>query len=158
VDICEEIASTKAIDLAIRYALRINKMALANKLETITDVKSDSKDSKGEEVMENHQDTFTNNDNFSINSQEEDNVPLSSLKKPEVEIKPLAMNQTLKRTNPFLKAGSSPLLSRGKYYFFLDFKLLKKYFLIILYCNRFSRLKHFTRETSKTCINYSCTC
>jgi chromosome transmission fidelity protein 4 len=129
VDICEQIASTRAIDLAIRYALRVNKMALANKLETIADAKSDSKD-LGEEVTENHQDTFTNIDNFSINNQKEDNVPLLSLKKPEVEIRPLAMSQTLKRTNPFLKAGSSSLSSKGKYYFFLDFKLLE----IFSYC------------------------
>jgi len=116
VDICEQIASTKVIDLAIRYALRSNKMVLANKLETIADAKSDSKDTK-EKEMENLQDDFTSNGNFNgsqdINSQE-DNVSLPSIKKPEIEIKPLAMSQTLKRVNPFLKAGSSSLSPRGK--------------------------------------------
>lgn len=106
-------------------------MALANKLETIADAKSDAK----EEVQENHQDIFTNNDNSSINSQEENDVPLLSLKKPEVEIKPLVMSQILKRTNPFLKTVSSPSSSRGEYYFFLNSKgLLKIFSYCILYC------------------------
>ncbi|KYN15387.1 WD repeat and HMG-box DNA-binding protein 1 [Trachymyrmex cornetzi] len=116
VDICEQIASTKVIDLAVRYALRLNKMALANKLETIVDAKSDSKDTK-EKEMENHQDDFTSNGNFNdsqdINSQEDNDVSLPSIKKPEIEIKPLAMSQTLKRVNPFLKAGSPSLSPRG---------------------------------------------
>lgn len=116
-DICEQIASTKVIDLAIRYALRLNKMALANKLETIADAKSDSKNTK-EEEMKNHEDDFTSNGNFNgsqdINSQENNDVSLLSIKKPEIEIKPLAMSQTLKRVNPFLKAGSPSLSPRGK--------------------------------------------
>jgi len=111
VDICEQLASTKVIDLAVRYALRINKMALANKLETIADAKSDSKDSKEEE---NHQDDFASNGNSSVNSQEEDDVSLPLIKKPEIEIKPLVISQTLKRVNPFLKAGSPSLSPRGK--------------------------------------------
>ncbi|XP_070155887.1 WD repeat and HMG-box DNA-binding protein 1 isoform X2 [Polyergus mexicanus] len=113
VDICEQIASTKVIDLAIRYALRVSKTALAKKLETIADAKSDSKDSKEEEEMENRQDNFTSNGDFSINNQEDNEVLLPSIKKPEVEIKPLAMSQTLKRVNPFLKAGNSSLSPRG---------------------------------------------
>lgn len=87
-------------------------MALANKLETIVDTKSDSKKSK-EEDAENHQDDFTTNGN-SINDQEEDDVSLPPIKKPEIEIKPLAMSQTLKRVNPFLKAGSPSLSPKGK--------------------------------------------
>ncbi|CAL1674927.1 unnamed protein product [Lasius platythorax] len=114
VDICEQIASTKVIDLAIRYALRASKTALAKKLETIADAKSDSKDSKEEEEeMENHQDNFTSNGDSSINNQEDNDVLLPSIKKPEVEIKPLAMSQTLKRVNPFLKAGNSSLSLKG---------------------------------------------
>jgi len=101
------------IDLAIRYALRVNKMTLANKLETIADAKSDSKDSK-EEDMKNCQDDFTINGNSSVNDQEENDVSLPSIKKPEIEIKPLVMSQTLKRVNPFLKAGSPSLSPRGK--------------------------------------------
>lgn len=88
-------------------------MALANKLETIADTKSDSKDSK-EKDMENHQNDFTTNSNFSIDNQEEDDVALPPIKKPEIEIKSLAMSQTLKRVNPFLKAGSPSLSPRGK--------------------------------------------
>lgn len=113
-DICEQIASTKVIDLAIRYTLRVSKTALAKKLETIADTKFDSKDSKEEEETGNYQDNFTSNDDSSINNQEDNDVLLPSIKKPEVEIKPLAMSQTLKRVNPFLKAGNSSLSPRGK--------------------------------------------
>lgn len=114
-DICEQIASTKVIDLAIRYALRVSKTALAKKLETIADTKFDSKDSKEEEEeTENYQDNFTSNDDSSINNQEDNDVLLPSIKKPEIEIKPLAMSQTLKRVNPFLKAGNSSLSPKGK--------------------------------------------
>ncbi|XP_011639181.1 WD repeat and HMG-box DNA-binding protein 1 isoform X2 [Pogonomyrmex barbatus] len=112
VDICEQIASSKVIDLAVRYALRVNKMALAKKLETIADSKVESKDSK-EEDIENYQDDFTSNDNSSINNEEEEDIPLPSIQKPVIEIKPLAINQTLKRVNPFLKAGSPSLSPRG---------------------------------------------
>lgn len=112
-DICEQIASTKVIDLAVRYALRVNKMTLANKLETIADTKSDSKNSK-EEDMENYQDNFTTNGNSIVNDQEEDDVSLPPIRKPEIEIKPLTMSQTLKRVNPFLKAGSPSLSPKGK--------------------------------------------
>ncbi|XP_011876288.1 PREDICTED: WD repeat and HMG-box DNA-binding protein 1 [Vollenhovia emeryi] len=113
VDICEQIASTKVIDLAIRYALRVNKMALANKLETIVDAKSDFKDSN-EERMENQQDSFTTNGNSSVvDDQEEHDVSLPLIKKAEIEIKPLVMSQTLKRVNPFLKAESPSLSRRG---------------------------------------------
>ncbi|XP_011171190.1 WD repeat and HMG-box DNA-binding protein 1 [Solenopsis invicta] len=116
VDICEQIAPTKVIELAVRYALRVNKMALANKLETIADgkIRSDSKDSKEEEEdTENHHDNFANNGDFSIDSQEENDISLPSVKKPEIEIKPLTMSQTLKRKNPFLKAGSPSLSPKG---------------------------------------------
>lgn len=92
-------------------------MALANKLETIADgkIRSDSKDSKEEEEdTENHHDNFANNGDFSIDSQEENDISLPSVKKPEIEIKPLTMSQTLKRKNPFLKAGSPSLSPKGK--------------------------------------------
>ncbi|RLU23684.1 hypothetical protein DMN91_003890 [Ooceraea biroi] len=114
VDICEQIASTRTIDLAIRYATRVNKMALAKKLETIADAKSTVfNGSKREENTVNHSESIVSDDNFDINTQEEDNVPLPAIKTPEVEIKPLAMNQMLKRVNPFLKAENTPLSPRG---------------------------------------------
>lgn len=111
VDICEQIASTKVIDLAVRYALRVNKMALANKLETIADAKS--KDTKEDDTENQQENDFASNGNFSVDSQEEDDVSLLPVKKPEIEIKPLAMSQTLKRVNPFLKAGNPSLSPRG---------------------------------------------
>jgi len=113
VDICEQIASTKTIDLAIRYATRINKMALANKLEMIADAKSVFKNSEKEENTINHLENTASNDDVDINTQEEENISLPVIKNPEMEIKPLAMSQ-IKRVNPFLKAENSSLSPRGK--------------------------------------------
>lgn len=160
-DICEQIASTKVIDLAIRYALRVSKAALAKKLETIADAKSDSKDSKEEEEMENHQDDFISNGDSSINNQEDNEVFLPSIKKPEIEIKPLAMSQTLKRVNPFLKAGNSSLSPKGNNTDILNSKtfllfILKIFTHFIILYNRFSWFEQFTRKTPETCQNCAC--
>ncbi|XP_014482710.1 PREDICTED: WD repeat and HMG-box DNA-binding protein 1 [Dinoponera quadriceps] len=111
VDICEQIASVEAIDMAIKYARRINKRALASKLESIADTKEEKKE---KENTENHRDNFTNNDDSNNTHDEEiDDVPLPAIKKPEVEIKPLAMSQTLRRINPFLKSENSSPSVRG---------------------------------------------
>ncbi|XP_025153504.1 WD repeat and HMG-box DNA-binding protein 1 isoform X2 [Harpegnathos saltator] len=110
VDICEQIASVEAIDMAIKYARRINKRALASKLESIADMKEEKKE---KENTENHQDNFTNDDSNNIHDEETDDVPLPAIKKPEVEIKPLAMSQTLRRVNPFLKSENSSPSARG---------------------------------------------
>lgn len=110
-DICEQIASVEAIDMAIKYARRINKRALASKLESIADTKEEKKE---KENAENHRDNFGNNDDSSnIHDEEIDDVPLPVLKKPEVEIKPLAMSQ-LRRVNPFLKSESSSPSAKGE--------------------------------------------
>lgn len=87
-------------------------MALANKLETIANEKSESSDSKNRDT-ENHQDNFANNSSTEFPSQEEDEISLPASKKSEVEIKPLSM--TIKRVNPFLKTGNSSSSPRGKY-------------------------------------------
>lgn len=109
-DICEQIASVEAIEMAIKYTRRINKRALASKLESIAEMK-EKKNEK--ENIENHQDSFTNNeDSNNVHDEEIDDVPLPAIKKPEVEIKPLAV--TMKRVNPFLKSGSSSPSARGK--------------------------------------------
>ncbi|XP_020290374.1 WD repeat and HMG-box DNA-binding protein 1 [Pseudomyrmex gracilis] len=111
VDICEQIASPQTIDLAIRYAQRIHKMALANKLETIANEKSESNDDSKNGNTENHQDNFASNSSTDFPSQEEDEISLPAIKKPEVEIKPLSM--TIKRVNPFLKTGNSSSSPKG---------------------------------------------
>lgn len=98
--------------MAIKYARRINKRALASKLESIADMKEEKKE---KENTESHQDNFTNNDDPNITHDEEiDDVPLPAIKKPEVEIKPLAMSQTLKRVNPFLKSENSSPSAKGE--------------------------------------------
>lgn len=111
-DICEQIASVEAIDLAIKYARRINNRALADKLESIANMKE-----KNNEKVDENSYNFTNNDDFNINvevDEEIDDISLPVIKKPDVEIKPLSMSQTLKRINPFLKSGNSPLSPKGK--------------------------------------------
>ncbi|XP_029056611.2 WD repeat and HMG-box DNA-binding protein 1 isoform X1 [Osmia bicornis bicornis] len=110
VELCEQMASEKVIELAIKYARRINRIALSNKLESIADIKEEEK----EKEVENK-----NNDEEEIKSDDEplDNdlnasTILLPIKKPDIEIKPLSMNETLsmKRNNPFLKSGNSPTI------------------------------------------------
>lgn len=160
-DICEQIASTEAIDLAIKYAIRVNKKVLANKLESIADAKEQKKE---KEDAENHRDNFTSDNDSSINVEDIDDIPIPVIKKPDVEIKPLSMSQTLKRINPFLKTGNSPVSSRGKellflfrFNFYSTLYCFKSIYLLILlyllYCDRSSWLKQFTGEASETRIN-----
>lgn len=110
VELCEQMASEKVLELAIKYARRINRIALSNKLESIVDTKEEEK----EKEVENK-----NNDEEGIKSDDEllDNdldtsTALLPIKKPDIEIRPLSMSETLsmKRNNPFLKTENSPTL------------------------------------------------
>lgn len=134
VDICEQIASVEAIELAIKYAGRANKRALVNKLQSIADTKEQKKE---EENVVDHHDNFTNDsdtNSLTINEEEIDDISSPIIKKPNVEIKPLAMSQTLKRINPFLKAGNMSLAPRGNSrLFFLCFVFLKNILLLKLF-------------------------
>ena len=96
------------MELAIKYAGRIHRMALANKLESIADSK------EPDEII---RDVGTQEDIFNdpIETLEEDEPLLltPAIKTPDVEIRPLTPSQTFgRRSNPFLKKGNAPT-SRG---------------------------------------------
>ncbi|CAK9804293.1 WD repeat and HMG-box DNA-binding protein 1 [Anthophora quadrimaculata] len=119
VELCEQIASEKVIELAIKYARRLNRIALSNKLETIADTKETEK-GKGNENENKNKNESENNDNCNEdvksddepldNDIKESTFSLTIAKKPDIEIKPLSISAALsiKRNNPFLKDGNSP--------------------------------------------------
>ncbi|XP_008217215.1 WD repeat and HMG-box DNA-binding protein 1 [Nasonia vitripennis] len=107
VELCQQIASQKVIELAIKYAGRLNKIALANKLESIADTK------EPDEII---REVGTQEDIFNdrIETPDEDELLVTpSVKTPDVEIKPLTPSQTFsRRNNPFKKKGNTPI-SKG---------------------------------------------
>lgn len=106
VELCQQIASQKVIELAIKYAARNNRMALANKLESIGEDKGQQ---ELEQQLENDKDCFENQNNEI--EEELDFAPI--VKKTEIEIRPISLSQGQRRNNPFLKKGNVPKL-RGK--------------------------------------------
>ncbi|XP_076761304.1 WD repeat and HMG-box DNA-binding protein 1 isoform X2 [Xylocopa sonorina] len=110
VELCDQIASEKVIELAIKYARRINRVALSNKLESIADTKQEENEKENENVNNDNEDINKNDDELVDNDIEESTLSLNVTKKSDVEIKPLSMNEALsiKRNNPFLKSGNSP--------------------------------------------------
>lgn len=111
VELCEQLASQKVLDLAIKYAARINRTALMKKLESIADIKeqSEQKESNVQSDMNNHDETI-------VEDAEEIILTPVATKKPDIEIKPLSMNQTLsmRRSNPFLKNACSQSIAGKK--------------------------------------------
>ena len=75
VELCEQIASEKVIELAIKYARRINRIALSNKLESIADIKEEEKEKnienkdKNETINKSDDESLIDNDveEFSLN-------------------------------------------------------------------------------------------
>ena len=106
---CEEIASAKVIELAIKYARRINRVALSNKLESIADTNEEGKGNE-KENKDSDKNDIKSDDEILDNDVEEPTISLNIQKKVDVEIKPLSMTEALsiKRINPFLKSGNSP--------------------------------------------------
>ncbi|KAG7206975.1 hypothetical protein KM043_000866 [Ampulex compressa] len=106
VELCEQVASQQVIELAIKYARRLNRVALANKLESIADIKDREVEEESEENEEGHS---NNRIEHVTDLTEEPAFALATKKKTDLEIKPLSMNETLsmKRSNPFLKSGNS---------------------------------------------------
>lgn len=92
---CQQIASPKVIDLAIKYAARNGKMALANKLESIGENKIQEQE---KQELEKEEADKANE----INEIEEEPILPALVKKPEIEIRPLTYSQGLKK-NPFIK-------------------------------------------------------
>ncbi|XP_060817522.1 WD repeat and HMG-box DNA-binding protein 1 [Bombus pascuorum] len=110
VELCEQIASEKVIELAIKYARRINRIALSNKLESIADIKVEEK-KEDIENNDNNDEHINKSDDEELNNDIEEPTPsLTITKKPDIEIKPLSMTESLsiRRSNPFLKSGNSP--------------------------------------------------
>ncbi|XP_043479156.1 WD repeat and HMG-box DNA-binding protein 1 [Leptopilina heterotoma] len=95
VELCQQIASPKVIDLAIKYAARNGKMALANKLESIGENKIQEQE---KQELEKEEADKANE----INEIEEEPILPALVKKPEIEIRPLTYSQGLKK-NPFIK-------------------------------------------------------
>lgn len=109
VELCEQIASEKVIELAIKYARRINRITLSNKLESIADIKEEEKE-KNIENRDNNDENINKSDDESLIDNDVEELSLNITKKPDIEIKPLSMTEVLsiKRNNPFLKSGNSP--------------------------------------------------
>ncbi|XP_014213923.1 WD repeat and HMG-box DNA-binding protein 1 [Copidosoma floridanum] len=101
VDLVQQIASQKVIELAIKYARHMNKVPLARKFETIADNKDFEEDNK----------SSTQEDMFKdcVEPEEEEPVLLTpSFKTPDVEIKPLTPSPRFgRRSNPFLKKNNT---------------------------------------------------
>lgn len=104
------------VELAIKYAGRINRMALANRLESIAEQKD--KDREAEEAnasgnLENgHENGSYMGTNDALNEvyEEEDDITFTpeSTPKNDVEIRPLFISPVVgpRRSNPFLKSTS----------------------------------------------------
>ncbi|KAI4502565.1 hypothetical protein M0802_002477 [Mischocyttarus mexicanus] len=123
VELCEQIASQKVLDLAIKYAGRINRTALMKKLETIANDKEKreeeekkeeeeerKEEEKEEEEVENNLQNGTKNGITIIDDTKGLFLNSMTTKQPDIEIRPLSMTETLsmRRSNPFLKITSSP--------------------------------------------------
>lgn len=110
VELCEQIASEKVIELAIKYARRINRIALSNKLESIADTKEEEKEKEMENKDNDDENINKSDDEELDNDIKESTLSLFITKKPDIEIKPLSMSEALsqKRSNPFLKSANSP--------------------------------------------------
>lgn len=104
VELCQQIASPKVIDLAIKYAARNGKMALANKLESIGDNKIQEQAKQELEKAEN--DKMTNE--IVVEEEEEEPILPVLMKKPEIEIRPLTYSQGMMKRNPFKKTKKPP--------------------------------------------------
>lgn len=119
VELCEEIASEKVIELAIKYARRINRVALSNKLESIADTRAEEKENE-KEKKDGDKNDIKSDEEVLDNDVEEPTISLNIQRKVDVEIKPLSMTEALsiKRSNPFLKSGNSPTTKGIIYCFF----------------------------------------
>ena len=119
VELCEQIASDKVIELAIKYAGRIHRMALADKLEAIAEKKdrqAENQAQKEEEVIEFE----SHNDEIDVVDTQDDLI-LTPIAKTtsDIEIRPLTLSG--KRNNPFVKRTESPS-SKGNGNFTVCFK------------------------------------
>lgn len=115
VELCEELAPLKVVELAIKYAGRISRMALANRLESIAEQKDKDKEAEETNVNGNlgnghgNGDYMGTNDAFNEAMEEEDEditFTPESTPRNDVEIRPLFISPVVgaRRSNPFLKS------------------------------------------------------
>lgn len=104
IEICQQIASQKVIELAVRYCGMNNKHALATKLENIAYSKETDEASQ---QIDTQEDIF--NDRVDIVQDDELVLVPTTNNKPDVVIKPLTPSQTFgRRSNPFAKRENTP--------------------------------------------------
>lgn len=111
IELCEQLATDRVIELAIKYTRKINRVALANKIESIVDARQEDKENERETNNENDAaERIEDNSELLDNDTQQSTISLFSTKKPEMEIKPLSVTEALsaRRSNPFSKGGNSP--------------------------------------------------
>lgn len=113
VDLCEEFASRKVLELAMKYAGRLGQMALVTKLQSVARAKGETEAEAEEEARatERSNGAAANHFEEDIQEVEDDDYILPTTPepvKPVVEIKPISLSG--KRLNPFRKSGKSPML------------------------------------------------
>ncbi|XP_011312326.1 WD repeat and HMG-box DNA-binding protein 1 isoform X2 [Fopius arisanus] len=109
VDLCQNVAKQSLIELAIKYAMKTDRIALAKKLQAIAEARVGAWPG----VKENED--VVSQDMFQGIEEEEDEkqameeeillTPIGSRKPETIEIKPLSLS--FKRGNPFLKKQST---------------------------------------------------
>ncbi|XP_057323397.1 WD repeat and HMG-box DNA-binding protein 1 [Microplitis mediator] len=108
VDLCQNIADLDIIELAIKFASKTGKMALANKLQGIAEEKNRKKmAAEAGKIVDEEEDIFAGMDDIG-GKDTQDDIILTPIAKPtqEIEIRPLTLS--LKKRNPFLKKTNSP--------------------------------------------------
>ncbi|XP_046490763.1 WD repeat and HMG-box DNA-binding protein 1 isoform X1 [Neodiprion pinetum] len=114
VDLCEELASQKVLELAVKYAGRLGQMALVTKLQSLARTKEDQdiNEENGGKIREREDDRLSVNqvdEEFEEVENADEYLSLTPIQaKPAVEIRPMSLS--MKRQNPFKKNGKSPSL------------------------------------------------
>ncbi|KAK0078713.1 hypothetical protein PV325_002159 [Microctonus aethiopoides] len=106
VDLCQYIAPQSIIEMAITYAGKSGRMALANKLQNI----AEEKNRKRDEVADEDDDIFAgmDADESGIKETQDEEIiltPSGKQKSEIIEIRPLTLS--LKKRNPFLKKATT---------------------------------------------------
>ncbi|XP_063971990.1 WD repeat and HMG-box DNA-binding protein 1 [Diachasmimorpha longicaudata] len=106
VDLCQNVAKQSLIELAIKYARKTDRIALAKKLQTIAEARMGEREAE----VERREEDIVSQDMFEGMEEEkgEENIeeellltPTGNRKPETIEIKPLSLS--FKRGNPFLK-------------------------------------------------------
>ncbi|KAG8040639.1 hypothetical protein G9C98_002635 [Cotesia typhae] len=108
VDLCQNTAELSVIELAVKYATRSGKMALAKKLQAIAEEKNRKQMAgRNGDVVEEEEDIFTGMDETGAKDTQED-IILTPIARPTQDIVIRPSPFSLKKKNPFLKKTNSP--------------------------------------------------